>query len=611
MITKMKKILLAGKIEDREKVLTILRSTELVHVDAAVPEKIKIPEALSSEYEDCAEALSILSQLKVDGDDDLLETPGTPTRLVEETLTHNKAITELKARLSLIDRELEEVEKWGNIGLKDLECLKQNGVHFTVLEGPVQAKDEIEAECVEVLKTIKSKATFVCFSRKPISYPESKFIALTVPKREFAQVSDEKQTITKSIQDNEHALHCLKQRYADIDAHFAKLGNKKTFKEVETGVFCEDKLFVLTGWCPENRTEFLQKNFETAGVAVGIDFSDPDEGDIPPTKLENGSYASSLQPLLKFMGMTPGYEEPDTSLYFLSSLIIFASFILADFGYGLLLALPLIIGYKKFIKLGVDSRLLKLLIFITSGTAVYGLLINSVFGFEPFSFGFKPASTDMLLWQQLCLFIGAIHLTLAHVIKMTEKPKNAAIIGEIGWLIFLWAMYGMLCKLITDGDFGKLELSKEYTLFGCSQILYVWMFELSAILILFFTKPSVNVFKSIAAGIGALASNATNMFSDILSYIRLWAVGLAGGKVAGAFNDIGSMASSIPYVGVVIQILIFVFGHMLNIILSCISILAHAVRLNLLEFSNHLGLEWAGREYAPFKENRGKLEKID
>ena len=75
MITKMKKILLAGKIEDREKVLTILRSTELVHVDAAVPEKIKIPETLSTEYEECSQALSILSQLKVEGDDDLLETP--------------------------------------------------------------------------------------------------------------------------------------------------------------------------------------------------------------------------------------------------------------------------------------------------------------------------------------------------------------------------------------------------------------------------------------------------------------------------------------------------------------------------------------------------------
>ena len=611
MITKMKKILLAGKIEDREKVLTVLRSTELVHVDAAVPDKIKIPEALSSEYEDCAQALTILSQLKEKDDDDLLETPGTPTRLVEETLNHNKSITELKAKLSLIDRELEEVEKWGNIGLKDLECLKQNGVYFALLEGSVHDKEEIDAECVELLKSSKSKATFVCFSRKPITYPDLKFVSLAVPKREYAQVSDERQSIIKSIQDNEHALHCLKQRYSDIENHFNKLGNKKTFKEVETGVFCEDKLFVLTGWCPENRTELLRKNFEAAEVAVGIDFSDPEDNDIPPTKLENGSYASSLQPLLKFMGMTPGYYEPDTSLYFLSSLIIFASFILADFGYGLLLALPLIIGYKKFIKLGVDSRLLKLLIFITSGTAVYGLLINSVFGFEPFNFGFKPASSDMLLWQQICLFIGAIHLTLAHVIKMLGKPKNAAIIGEIGWLIFLWAMYGMLCKLITDGDLGIFKFSKEYTLFGYNQILYVWMFELSAILILFFTRPSANIFMSISAGVGALASNATNMFSDILSYIRLWAVGLAGGKVAGAFNEIGSMASSVPYVGVLIQILIFVFGHILNIVLSCISILAHAVRLNLLEFSNHLGLEWAGREYSPFKENRGKLEKVD
>ena len=610
MITKMKKILLAGKIEDREKVLTVLRSTELVHVDAAVPEKIKIPEALSTEYEECSQALNILSQLKVDGDDDLLETPGTPTRLIEETLTHNKSIGELKNKLSIVDRELSEVDNWGNIGLKDLETIKNYGVNYAFLKGPKKFLDEIESECIEIL-TLKDETEIIgCFSRKEIKYSD-KFTLLTLPKREYAKVSDEKQAIVKSIQDNEHALHCLKQRYADIEAHFNKLGNKKNFKEVETGVFCEDKLFVLTGWCPENRMKQLQSNFEAADVAVGIDFSDPEEGDIPPTKLENGSYASSLQPLLKFMGMTPGYYEPDTSIFFLSSLIIFASFILADFGYGLLLALPLIIGYKKLVKLGIDTRLLKLLIFITTGTAVYGLIINSVFGFEPFNFGFKPASTDMLLWQQICLFIGAIHLTLAHVIKMLGKPKNSAIIGEIGWLIFLWAMYGMLCTLITGKDLGIFKFSEKVTLFGHSRILYVWMFEFAGLLILFFTKPSINILKSISAGVGALAGNATNMFSDILSYIRLWAVGLAGGKVAGAFNDIGSMASAIPYVGVIIQILIFVFGHILNIILSCISILAHAVRLNLLEFSNHLGLEWAGREYEPFKENKGNLEKVD
>ena len=193
MITKMKKILLAGKIEDREKVLNVLRSTELVHVDAAVPEKIKIPETLSTEYEECEQALNILSQLKVEGDDDLLETPGTPTRLVEETLTHNKAIAELDSRLSVVDRELSEVENWGNLGLKDLEIIKNYGVNYAFLKGPKKFLDEIESECVELLTLKDGKEIIGCFSRKEITYSD-KFIPLALPKREYAKVSDERQT---------------------------------------------------------------------------------------------------------------------------------------------------------------------------------------------------------------------------------------------------------------------------------------------------------------------------------------------------------------------------------------------------------------------------------
>ncbi len=601
MISKMKKILLAGKIEDREKVLTILRSTELVHVDAAVPEKIKIPEALSSEYDDCAQALSILAQLKVEDDNDLLETPGTPTRLVEETLNHNKAIGELKNKLNIVNRELDEVEKWGNLGLKNLEYLKQNGINYAFLKGPSKFIEEIESECIETVTLADKTEVIGCFSRKPIKFSE-KFTQLAVPKREFAQVSDEKQVLNKSIEDNVHALHCLKQRYSDIEAHFNKLGNKKTFKEVETGVFCEDKLFVLTGWCPLNKTQKLLDSFEESGISVGINFYDPGYDDIPPTKLENGSYAASLQPLLKFMGMTPSYYEPDTSFLFLSSLILFASFILADFGYGLLMLIPLLVFYKKLLAKGFDAKLLKLLIFITAGTTVYGIVTNSFFGYRPFNFGYDPAADDMLLWQKLCFFIGAIHLTIAHVMKMIRNSRDASLLGEAGWLVFLWAMYGLICQLVTGGDLGVFKFSDKLSLFGYEQVLYVWMFELSAIMILFFTKPSLNIVDSLIAGLGSIASNASGMFSDILSYIRLWAVGLAGGKVASAFNSIGGIVASIPVIGVVIQIIIFVAGHLLNIALSCISVLAHAVRLNLLEFSSHLGLEWAGREYDPFKE---------
>ena len=602
MIEKMKKILLAGKIEDREKVLEVLRSTESVHVDAAVPEKIKIPESLSEEYEDCAKALSILSQLDTSNDKDVLETPGTPTRLVEETLNHNKAIIELKNRFNLVSHELDVVDNWGSIGLKDIELLKNEGINCIFLKGSIKNIDDIEAECKAQFFLHDKTEVIACFSRKEIKYSD-KFTELALPKREYAQVSDEKQSIQKSIEDNEHALHCLKQRYSDIEAHFKKLKNKRRFKEVETGVFCEDKLFVLTGWCPENKIKDLIGTFENSGISVGIDCIDPEEGDMPPTKLRNGIYASSAGPLLKLMGMTPSYNEPDTSLLFISALILFASFIMADLGYGLLIALPLAFYYKKLINKGVDANLLRLLIFLSTGTAIYGVITNSFFGFAPFKFGFTPGDgNDMVLWQKLCLFIGAIHLTIAHILKIINKPKNLAIIGEVGWLIFLWAMYGLLCKLITGGDLGIFKLSSTIIK---GQMLLIWMFEISAVMILFFTEPSKNPIKAIVAGAGSIASNASGMFSDILSYIRLWAVGLAGGKVAGAFNDIGLLAvKSLPAViGYIVLIFVFVFGHLLNIILSCISVLAHGVRLNLLEFTNHLGLEWAGREYEPFKEN--------
>jgi V/A-type H+-transporting ATPase subunit I len=125
------------------------------------------------------------------------------------------------------------------------------------------------------------------------------------------------------------------------------------------------------------------------------------------------------------------------------------------------------------------------------------------------------------------------------------------------------------------------------------------LFKVSGVLILLFSANEGGIFARLGAGFGAILQNASACFSDIVSYIRLWAVGLAGGKVAMAFNAIAAM---VPWF--VVKVPIYVFGHGINIILGVIAVLAHGVRLNLLEFSNHLELEWAGRKYDPFKEIR-------
>lgn len=594
MISKMKKLLLGGKASEKEKILEVLREAGVVHVDAAVPEKVSVPASLNDELQKCNRAIMELSQIECLSDEDKIETPGKPKRLIEETLEHVSALSKLKDRVIALKKEFEETKVWGPLGLKDLNFLKNSGLNIVFSKGSKEHMNEIKGEFVNTVYCKDSVCVFIAVSRSAIEIPEQ-LTVIEAPKREAAQVADEIKACEKTISDHSHALQCLKLRFSDIKAHYTKLINQKRFAEVESGLMSDEEVFVLTGWCPEKKTAALTEALEKAQVRVATHFDEAGDDETPPTYLDNPAYSSSVNPLYEFMGLTPSYNEPDASFLFLSTLIIFSGFLVADAGYGAIIALPLLFGYKKLKERGFDEKFLRLAIFLFGGATVYGAITNSWFGGSLFNTGFNPESADgSFLLQALCFLMGAIHLTIAHVIKIKRKKIDLSVLGEIGWIIFLWGMYGMICKLVAGRDF-ILPGTQEFTILGSTSTLTVWLFKLSLTMILFFTAPSFNVFKMLGAGIGSLLTNASAAFSDILSYIRLWAVGLAGSKVAVAFNDIGAM---LPLYA---QIPVLIAGHGLNIILCVIAILAHGVRLNLLEFSNHLELDWAGREYDPFK----------
>ncbi|MDD3000126.1 MAG: V-type ATPase 116kDa subunit family protein [Candidatus Riflebacteria bacterium] len=594
MISKMKKLLLGGKASEKEKVLEVLREAGVVHVDAAVPEKVSVPASINEELHKCNRAIIELSQIECLSDEDKIETPGKAKRLIEETLEHVTALSKLKDKLIALKKEYEETEVWGPLGLKDLYFLKNSGLNIVFSKGSKEHKDEIKSEFVDTVYCKDGICVFIAASRNEIEIPKQ-LTVIEAPRRESAQIADEIKATENTICDHKHALQCLKLRFSDIQAHYTKLLNQKRFAEVESGVMTDEEVFVLTGWCPEKKVSTLSEALETAQLRVATHFDDAAEDENPPTYLDNPVYSSSINPLYDFMGLTPSYNEPDASFLFLSTLIIFSGFLVADAGYGAIIALPLLFGYKKLKERGVDEKFLRLAIFLFGGATVYGGITNSWFGASLFNTGFNPESPDgSFLLQALCFLMGVIHLTIAHIIKLKRKKINLSVVGEIGWIIFLWAMYGMICKLVAGRDF-ILPGTQEFTILGSTSSLTVWLFKISLTMILFFTAPSFNVFKMVGAGVGSILTNASAAFSDILSYIRLWAVGLAGSKVAVAFNDIGAM---LP---IYAQIPVLIAGHGLNIILCVIAILAHGVRLNLLEFSNHLELDWAGREYDPFK----------
>ena len=198
-----------------------------------------------------------------------------------------------------------------------------------------------------------------------------------------------------------------------------------------------------------------------------------------------------------------------------------------------------------------------------------------------------PALRDSQHIQSLCFLIGAIHLSIAHLWRSVMKLPSVRALSELGWVLILWGAYFLAKMLILADAFPQFAL---------------WFFVAGASLVVLFTNPMRNILRGISSGFGNLLLNFVNSFTDVVSYIRLFAVGLATVAIADAFNK---MAMDIGYNSVftgIVTSLILILGHALNMILGSLAIIVHGVRLNVLEFCSHLDIKWSGFSYKPLKE---------
>jgi len=259
---------------------------------------------------------------------------------------------------------------------------------------------------------------------------------------------------------------------------------------------------------------------------------------------------------------------------------LFVGILIGDAGYGALILLGLGAFHLKSKKAGRLTPALKIRLrlgYLLCGCVVaWGVLSGTYFGQGWLGGAVKPLApwvANERNFQLLCFLIGAVHLTIAHVWRALQRLPSLTAAAEAGWALMVWAMFFIARTLILD-----------YPLPSAVKALA----GLGFLLILFFTKPQKNPVKAALAGLGNLALNIVNSFTDVVSYIRLYAVGLATVAVADAAN---AMPNIIGTAGL----------HAVNLILAMLALMVHGVRLNTLEFSGHLGLEWAGFAYEPFQ----------
>ncbi len=604
MIVPMSKVHIVTRGHDRDSLLDALGGLSVVHVEPIDP-------ALAVADEDTLEAIStldtairILQSINATGD----QPERKPMQAAREAVALFKAIHEEKEQLGSLHRQADQLAMWGRVELKTLNELKAAGVEvlfYTILQKDLET---CQAECLEVLAELPGHQVLIGLVDRDHQFeaPEgSKSIAW--PARDLPSIKQEAAELDASIKTNNERLAALAHKLGEIRGEREACQAKAQFAIAQKSGLSHSSLFALQGWVPQNQAEHLSEALSAQGISSAVDIIEPQESEEPPTLIEYPKWTIPIKGLFDMLGTLPGYTEFDLSAFFMVALPLFAAMLIGDAGYGLVLAGAGAVFYKKLVQ-GAGKPATLLLITFGLVTTLYGVLTANYFGITPETLldtGHDRAARIMMqlapLWRQdaeagrtlimqVSIAIGCLHLVLAHLRRVIALWPDVRAYAEIGWMVILADMLVIIWFLMFPAV-GSMPS-------------FLGLILLVAVLVVSWcSEPQSNPVKRFMTGFASSILPLLGTFSDIMSYIRLFAVGLASYYIADAFNGLGAQVASGSswFLGAPIVI----FGHVLNIGLAAIAIFAHGVRLNMLEFSNNVGVKWAGYAYRPFTKNKG------
>lgn len=377
-----------------------------------------------------------------------------------------------------------------------------------------------------------------------------------------------------------------------------------------------DSLRLLVGWVRADRTEELTTVLDADHIFYEME--DPAFEDDVPVQITNGRFTSLFEPILRMYSL-PNYHDLDPSFYFAPFFMLFFGLCLGDGGYGLLVLFGGL-AVAKFCK-GDVCNYGRLMAWLGMMTVICGLLMGTFFGIDlsqqdwaflapvkPYFlndngvgpiFGYSPMMV-------LSVIIGLIQVLLGMILKGCKAVKNYGFAYGIG--TFCWVAAIILAVILYGLPTCGVQLPQAV------QYILMALIGISALGIFFYNSPGsyrrplLGLLGNIGGGVWATYGMATGLLGDLLSYIRLFALGLTGGVLGGVFNSLAiDMTSSLPVmVRWIPMILILLAGHGITFALSMISAFVHPMRLTFVEFFKNADFEGGGKEYSPFRKEYNK-----
>ena len=592
MIVPMKKATILFETGNAEATVKCLRTLGVLHVEhqnlpqgrdiSALQEKVTLIDS-SFAVVNPATASEKNNQLqkKISGD-----WVATANHIIEL----GKHREQLESSSRNIISQINEWERWGDVDLNQIQHLRQNGIYLKLYQVPVKEITRFpEDVVVKNIFTAGDIAHCVALSRREF---ECAFKEILPPVHSLSSLKSRLAANNKDIEKINDEIIESACFYEDLSGVKKKLEKEIEFQQVLGGMGKDGAISYVTGYIPFDIEGRLMEKAKSR--KWGIVITEPSAEDNVPTLLRNPTWISMIKPVLGLLGLMPGYRELDVSMLFLIFFAIFFGILIGDAGYGLvyiLLTVLLTIWLRKKMMLNTEIKTTFSLFYLLGSCAIlWGILTGTFFGQTwLLNLGFKPLVpqlNDASVMTTFCFFLGALHLSIAHSWRAFLKFPSVTALADVGYICILWTAFFLARNLI---------LGEAFPPFG------IWLVVTGIILVVVFTNPQSHVLRGIGEGLGTMALSFMNNITDVISYIRLFAVSMATVAVAETTNYLASGFGS-GVVALAAGVVILLFGHSLNITLGLMSVLVHGVRLNVLEFSGHANVTWSGFAFEPLKE---------
>ncbi|MDR1955508.1 MAG: V-type ATP synthase subunit I [Treponema sp.] len=591
----MKKVSLVVMDKTREASLETLRELGVVHLE----KRAVTSDTLSALLEREAKAESALGLLRPYQGASQVGAPkqgSDGAELVTQVLALVEERKVLQEQLLATIKERSRIESWGNFSPVSLRDLAAQGVVLIPYKIPRKVYASLGKD-QPFIRLAEDKAVVYGLSVGKEIAGEMPF---TLPEHSLHELAGIMETIQGKLAAIETRFAEFARRGGRIEAELELLAQDIAFETARVSMDRTEAVpgactvSWLTGYVPEYAVGTLKRAAAENGWALAV--RDPEETDNPPTLVKNNAFTRLIQPLFKILGTTPGYREYDISLSYLLFFSFFFAMIFGDAGYGsVLFVIALICGIKSAKQTGKVPDGIRLLGLLSLATILWGTVTGSWFAMQHIPGFLEALKVPFLASEQnikhLCFVVGAGQIALAHLKNIKKAFPSLTAIAQLGWLGMVVGLYFLVLNLVLSRTEFPIPSFAFYLIGGGLGTFFIFAEQKGGN----FLK---NIGKSFANVLPTFLS-AVSSFSDIISYIRLFAVGLAGAAIANSFN---SMAGGLPSgpARIIGGGLILLFGHGLNLAMNALSVVVHGVRLNLLEYAGHLGMEWSGYTYSPF-----------